>query len=217
MSKGKTSSSNGGSPTQQGRADIRARRRAGALKVDVIVTATDTAIAAVRQQTHTIPIVMGNRADPVGTGFVASLAQPGGNVTGITSISPGLSAKRLELLKEVVPGLSRVAIMWNPDVRGALFDYKETQSAARSLRLQLQSVEVNRGDDFDRAFVAMLTGRAEAFVVSSPFAFEIRNQLASLAQKHRLPSMYAQREFADAGGLIAYGPNLTEQWRLAAT
>ncbi len=187
------------------------------LKVDVIVTATDAAIAAVKRQTQTIPIVMVNSADPVGTGFVASLAQPGGNVTGITSISPELSAKRLELLKEVVPGLSRVAIMWDPDVRGALFDYKETQSAARSLRLQLQSVEVSRVDEFDRAFAAMLTGRAEAFVVSSPFAFEIRKQLASLAQKHRLPSMYAQREFVDAGGLIAYGPNLAQQWRRAAT
>jgi putative ABC transport system substrate-binding protein len=186
------------------------------MKVDVIVTATDAAIAAVKQQTQTIPIVMVNSADPVGTGFVSSLARPGGNVTGITSISPELSAKRLELLKEVIPGLSRVAIMWNPEVRGALFDYKETQNAARPLQLQLQSVEVNRVDDFDRAFTSMLTGRAEAFVVSSPFAFEIRSQLANLAQKHRLPSVFSQREFADAGGLMAYGPNLTAQWRRAA-
>ena len=131
------------------------------LKVDVIVTATDTAIAAVKQQTQTIPIVMANSTDPVGTGFVASLARPGGNVTGLTSISPELNAKRLELVQEAVPGLSRVAIMWNPDVRGAVLDYKETQSATRSLRLQLQSVEVSRTDDFDRAFSALTTGRAE--------------------------------------------------------
>src|SRR5882724_535836 len=117
------------------------------LKVDVIVTSTDQGIAAAKQQTQTIPIVMANSTDPVGTGFVASLARPGGNVTGLSSLSPELSGKRLELLKEALPGLSRVAIMWNPDVRGGVLEYKETESAARSLRLQLQSVEVNRTDD----------------------------------------------------------------------
>jgi putative tryptophan/tyrosine transport system substrate-binding protein len=188
------------------------------LKVDVIVTTTDVAIAAVKQQTQTIPIVMANSTDPVGTGFVASLARPGGNVTGLTSISPELSAKRLELLKEVVPGLSRVAIMWNPDVRGAVFIYKETQSAARSLQLQLQSVEVSRADDFDRAFSALTTGRAEALVVvTSPFAFAVREQLARLALKHRLPTMFGLSEHVDAGGLIAYGPNNADAWRRAAT
>jgi putative tryptophan/tyrosine transport system substrate-binding protein len=188
------------------------------LKVDVIVTATDTAIAAVKQQTQTIPIVMANSTDPVGTGFVASLARPGGNVTGLTSISPELNAKRLELLQEVVLGLSRVAIMWNPDVRGAVFDYKETQSAAHSLRLQLQSVEVSRTDDFDRAFSALTTGRVEALMVAgSTFAFTNRGRIASLAMQNRLPSMYGQREFADAGGLIAYGPNTAFGWRRAAT
>jgi putative ABC transport system substrate-binding protein len=188
------------------------------LKVDVIVTSTDGAIAAVKRQTQTIPIVMASSTDPVGTGFVASLARPGGNVTGLSLISPELSAKRLELLKEVVPGLSRVAIMWNPDVRGAVLDYKETEGAARSLRLQLQSVEVSRADDFDRAFSALTTARAEALiVVPFPVAFTNRGQIASLAQKNRLPSMYGQREYADAGGLMAYGPNNAEQWRRAAT
>ena len=127
------------------------------LKVDVIVVSTDPGIAAVKQQTQTIPIVMANSTDPVGTGFVASLARPGGNVTGLSSLSPELSAKRLELLKEAVPGLSRVAIVWNPDVRGAVLEYKETESAARALHLQLQSVEVNRPDDFDRAFSTLKT------------------------------------------------------------
>ena len=188
------------------------------LKVDVIVTSTDVAIAAVKQQTRTIPIVMANSTDPVGTGFVASLARPGGNVTGLTGISPELNAKRLELLKEVVPGLSRVAIMWNPDARGAVLDYKETENAARSLRLQLQSVEVSRADDFDPALSALTTGRAEALiVVGSAFAFANRSQIAGLAEKHRLPSMYGPREFADAGGLMAYGPNLADAWRRAAT
>ena len=188
------------------------------LKVDVIVTSTDVGIAAVKQQTQTIPIVMANSTDPVGIGFVGSLARPGGNVTGLSSTSPELSGKRLELLKEALPGLSRVAIVWNPDVRGGVLEYKETESAARSMRLQLQSVEVNRTDDFNRAFAALTTGRAEAFTVA-PFslAFRSRSQIASLAQKNRLPSIYGLREFADAGGLMAYGPNYADGWRRAAT
>jgi ABC-type uncharacterized transport system substrate-binding protein len=188
------------------------------LKVDIIVTTTDVAIATVKQQTQTIPIVMASSTDPVGTGFVASLAHPGGNVTGLTSISPELSAKRLELLKEAVPGLLRVAIMWNPDVRGAVLDYKETQNAARSLQVQLQPVEVSRADDFDRAFSALTTGRAEALiVVGSAFAFTNRSQIASLALKNRLPTMFGVRENVDDGGLISYGPNVAELWRRAAT
>jgi putative ABC transport system substrate-binding protein len=188
------------------------------LKVDVIVTSTDEAIAAVKRQTQTIPIVMTASTDPVATGFVASLAHPGGNVTGFTGISPELSAKRLELLKEVVPGLSRVAIMWNPDVRGALLDYKGTEEAARSRRLQLQSVEVSRVDDIDRAFSALTTGRAEALiVVPSTLTLDNRDQIANLAQKNRLPSMYGGRAFAEAGGLMAYGSSLAERWRRAAT
>jgi|SRR5450631_1834784 putative ABC transport system substrate-binding protein len=188
------------------------------LKVDIIVTTTDVAIATVKQQTQTIPIVMASSTDPVGTGFVASLAHPGGNVTGLTSISPELSAKRLELMKEAVPGLLRVAIMWNPDVRGAVLDYKETQNAARSLQVQLQPVEVSRADDFDRAFSALTTGRAEALiVVGSAFAFTNRSQIASLALKNRLPTMFGVRENVDDGGLISYGPNVAELWRRAAT
>jgi putative ABC transport system substrate-binding protein len=188
------------------------------LKMDVIVTSTDVAIAAAKRQTQTIPIVMANSTDPVGTGFVASLAHPGGNVTGLTGISPELGAKRLGLLKEVVPQLSRAAIMWNPDDRGAVFDYKEEESAARTLRLQLQSVEVSRADDFDRAFSSMTAGRAEALIViGSALAFTNRSQIVRLAQKNRLPTMYGQRTYVDAGGLIAYGPDLADAWRRAAT
>ena len=189
------------------------------LKVDVLVAATDPATAALRQQTQTIPIVMANGTDPVGTGFVASLARPGGNVTGLSALSPELSGKRLGLLREVVPGLSRVAIIWNPDVRGALFDYKETEAAARSLRLQLQSVEVSRSEDLDRAFSAVTNQRAQALIVQTPnpVLFANRSQIASFAQRTRLPSMYGQKEFADAGGLITYGPNTADMWRRAAT
>jgi putative ABC transport system substrate-binding protein len=189
------------------------------LKVDVLVAATDPATAALRQQTQTIPIVMANGTDPVGTGFVASLARPGGNVTGLSALSPELSGKRLGLLREVVPGLSRVAIIWNPDVRGALFDYKETEAAARSTRLQLQSVEVSRSEDLDRAFSAVTNQRAQALIVQTPnpVLFANRSQIASFAQRTRLPSMYGQKEFADAGGLITYGPNTADLWRRAAT
>jgi putative ABC transport system substrate-binding protein len=189
------------------------------LKVDVIVTATDEGIAAVKQQTQTIPIVMATSTDPVGTGFVASLARPGGNITGHSSMSPELSGKRLELLREVVPGISRVAILWNPEIRGAVLDYKETEGAARSLHLQLQSVEVSRADDLDRAFSAVTTGRAEALVVPAPnpVALANRSQIVRLAQRNRLPSIHADIDFADAGGLMAYGANGADLWRRAAT
>jgi putative ABC transport system substrate-binding protein len=189
------------------------------LKLDVIVTATDVAIAAVKRETQTIPIVMGNSTDPVGTGFVASLAHPGGNITGLSSISPELSGKRLELLREVVPGLSRVAFLWNPDVRGAVLDYKETEGAAGSLRVQLQSVEVFRAEDFDRAFSAITKERAQALIVpgANPLAFANRDRIANFAQRNRLPSMYGQREFVDAGGLMSYGPSAPDLFRRAAT
>jgi len=188
------------------------------LKVDVIVTPTDEAIAAVKRQTQTIPIVMTASTDPVGTGFVSSLARPGGNVTGFTNVSPELSAKRLELLREAVPALSRVAIMWNPDIRGALLDYKATEEAARLQRLQLQSVEVSRAEDIDRAFSAFTTGRAQALiVVPSTITLDNRVQIANLAQKNRLPAMYGGKLFAEAGGLMAYGSSLVERWRRAAT
>jgi putative ABC transport system substrate-binding protein len=189
------------------------------LKVDVIVTGTDMGIAATKQQTRTIPIVMVNSTDPVETGFVASLARPGANITGLSSMSPELSGKRLELLRDVVPGLSRVAIIWNPDVRGAVLDYRETVGAARSLRLQLQSVEVSRADDLDSAFSAVTKGRAEALIVisPSPIAFANRSRIATFARTTRLPSIYATKEFVDAGGLMAYGTIAGSQWRRAAT
>jgi len=189
------------------------------MKVDVIVAATDPAIAAVKRQTQSIPIVMVGPYDPVGTGFIASLARPGGNITGLSRMSPELSAKRLELLREVVPQLSRVAVVWNPDVRGALLDFKELEGPARSLRLQLKSVEVSHVDDFARAFSAMTEARAEAIIVITPNPVTNANtgQLVSFAQKNRVVSIYGTTEYADAGGLMAYGVSNTERWRRSAT
>ena len=189
------------------------------LKVDVIVTATDIAIAAVKRESRTIPIVMANSSDPVGTGFVASLARPGGNVTGLSNMSPDLGGKRLELLTEVVPGLSRVAFLWIPDVRGNLLDYKETEGAASSLGVQLQSVEVVRAEDLDRAFSAVTKGRAQALImpVASAVGFTNRGQIANFAERNRLPSVYGTREYVDSGGLMSYGPSLPDMHRRAAT
>jgi putative ABC transport system substrate-binding protein len=188
------------------------------LKPDVIVATSDPAIAAVKRETQTIPIVMAFSTDPAGTGFVASLARPGGNVTGLSTISPELSGKRLELLREVVPGLSRVAMLWNPDARGNLLDYKETETLARSLRLELQSVELSSVEDLDRAFAAVTKGRAQALIVPSgnPVVVTKRSQVTSLAQRHRLPAVYNAKEFVMDGGLMSYGPSVQDMFRRAA-
>jgi putative ABC transport system substrate-binding protein len=189
------------------------------LKVDVILTSTDGAISAVKQQTQTVPIVMATSTDPVGTRFVASLARPAGNITGLSTISPELGGKRLELLREVVPRLSRVAFIWNPDVPGATLEYKEAEGASRSLRLQLQFVEVRRSDDLQDAFLTVMKGRAEALILAwpNPVLFSNRGQITSFAQRNRLPAIYAQKEFVDSEGLMSYGPNLTDLYRRAAT
>jgi len=188
------------------------------LKVSVIVATSDVVIAALTRETQTIPIVMTISTDPVGTGFVKSLARPGTNVTGLSNISPELSAKRLELLREAVPGLSRVAVLWNPDIRGAVFDYKETVGAARLMGLELQSVEVSRAEDLDRAFSAITRQRAQALVLpgANPVAFMNRGKIATFAQRSRLPSMYPTREYVPAGGLMSYGPSLPDLYRHAA-
>jgi putative ABC transport system substrate-binding protein len=189
-----------------------------ALKSDVIVATNDVAIASVRRETQTIPIVMVFSSDPAGAGFVASLARPGGNVTGLSNLSPEISGKRLELLREVVPGLSRVALLWNPDSRGNLLDYKETEAAARSLHVELQSVELSRVEDLDRAFSAVTKGRAEALIVSlgNPITVSRQDQVASFAQRSRLPSIYGAREYVDSGGLMSYGPSVADLFRRAA-
>src|SRR5215831_4063856 len=190
-----------------------------ALKPDVIVATNDVAIAAVRRETRTIPIVMVLSSDPAGAGFVASLARPGGNVTGLSTLSPEISGKRVELLRELIPGLSRVALLWNPDSRGNLLDYKETEVAARSLHVELQSIELFRGEDLDRAFSAVTKGRAQALIVpvGNPITVTRRDQVASFARRNRLPSIYGTREYVDDGGLMSYGPNYADLYRRAAT
>ena len=178
-------------------------------KVDVLVTSTDVAVAAAKRETRTIPIVMATSTDPLGTGLVASLARPGGNVTGLSTMSPELDGKRLELLREVVPKLSRVAFLWNPDVRGAVLDYNQTEGAARSLGLQLQSVEAPRAEDLDSALSAITEQQAQALIVPSPnpVTFANRGRIVSFVQRNRLPSVYAVREYVDDGGLmILCGP-----------
>ena len=188
------------------------------MHLDVIVTGTDSTIAAVKRQTQSIPIVMVAASDPVGTGFVASLARPGGNVTGTSRMSPETSAKRLELLREAVPRLSRVAVIWNPDVRGAVLDFKELEEPARSMRVQLQSIEVSRADDLARAFSAIVDARAEGLIVltPNPVTFTNQSQLVSFAQRHRLPSIYGVREYVDSGGLMAYGASVRAAYQRAA-
>ena len=188
------------------------------LKVGVIVATSDVVIAAVKRETRTIPIVMVLSTDPVGTGFAASLAHPSRNITGLSNISSELSGKRLELLREAAPGTSRVAVLWNPGVRGALLDYKEMEHAARSLRLELESVEVSRAEDLDSAFSDVTNQRAQALVLLgvNPIAFMDRGKIAAFAQRNRLPAMYPTREFVDAGGLMSYGPSLTDLFRHAA-
>ena len=188
------------------------------LKVAVIVTANDQATAAVKREAPAIPIVMANSNDPVGTAFVASLAHPGGNVTGLSNVSSELSGKRLELLREAVPRLARVAVLWNPDLRGSLLDYKETQAAARSHHVELQSIEVFRPEDFGGAFSAMTNQHAQAFILSpNPVTYTSQGEIASFARKNRLPSIYANSEYVHAGGLMSYGPNLAELHHRAAT
>jgi len=188
------------------------------LKPEVLVASTDPAVAAARRETRTIPIVMAFSTDPVGTGFVTSLARPGGNVTGLSNIGSEMSGKRLALLKEAVPGLSRVALLWNPDVRGAVLEYKEVEAVARSLRLELQSVEVSSIADLDRAFEAMTSQRAQGLLLlaGNPVTVARRVETANFALQHGLPSMFPTREYVDLGGLMSYGPSVRAMFNRSA-
>ncbi len=187
------------------------------LQVDIIVTDGEAAIRAAQHATTTIPIVMAVSGDPVGIGHVASLARPGGNITGLSFMQPEVSGKRLELLQEAVPKLSHVAVLWDPANPSSTLGFKETQTAAHALGLPLQSLEVRGPDEFDQAFAAMTSEHADALVVlSNPLFFEHRRQLAELAVKHRLPAIFLFREYVEAGGLMAYGANLNAMYRRAA-
>ena len=186
------------------------------LKVDCIVTAGDNPTRAAKQATSTIPIIMTSVGDPVGLGFVASLAHPGGNITGLSTITADLAGKRMELLKETIPKLSRVAIFLDP--RSLATEVKETEAAARLLKVQLIVLEVRSLDELENAFRSSAKSRADAVMIS-PSGFFNTNQtrLVELAAKHRLPGMYLEQDFVLAGGLMTYATSIPDLYRRAAT
>ncbi len=189
------------------------------LNTDVIIAATTPAIRAAKQATSRIPIVMISAEDPIEDGFVASLARPGGNITGLTKISSDLAAKRLDLLREIVPGVSRVAVLEAiPAEPHNVLIFRAMQVAARVLGIQLLRLEVRGPNDFESAFRAATTGRAGALVVlDDQLTYSHPARLVELAAQYRLPALYGWREFAAAGGLLVCGANLAHQWRHAAT
>jgi putative ABC transport system substrate-binding protein len=188
------------------------------LKPDVIVTTGTPGAFAAKHATKTIPVVMASAGDPVRSGLVASLAHPGGNVTGMTVLGPELEGKRLGLLKQAVPRISRVAVLWNSANPAIRFYYEETQKAASVLHLTLDPVvEVRRADDFEGAFATITKGRPDALVVlADRLLLAHRGRIVEFAVARRLPGMYAYREYADAGGLMAYSPSNIELFRSAA-
>jgi putative ABC transport system substrate-binding protein len=188
------------------------------LKVEVIVTAGPTDTRAAKQATVTIPIVMGFDNDPVGSGFVASLAQPGGNITGLSTLSPEISGKRLELLKEIVPQLSRVAVLGTSSEPGYAQAVRETQVAAGALGVQLHYLDVLDPKDIETRFrEATKRGIDAVLAINSPVLNSRRPQLADLAVKSRLPVAYGMTDYAQSGGLMTYGPSITDLFRRAAT
>jgi putative ABC transport system substrate-binding protein len=185
------------------------------LKVDVIVTGGNAAVAA-KQASTVVPIVFALASDPVGDGLVASLARPGGNITGLSIQAPDLAGKRLALLREVVPGLRRLAIMVNVDLPAAVLEMGEIQAAASTLGLDVATFEIRRGEDIAPAFEA-LKGRAEAlYVVADALVIIHRVRINTLALTARLPTMHGTREYVEVGGLISYGPNFSDLFRRAA-
>src|SRR2546426_1245548 len=188
------------------------------LKVDVIVTGSGTVTGPAKEATVTIPIVMALDNDPVASGFVASLARPGGNITGLSTIAPEISGKRLELLKEIIPRLSRVAVFGTSTNPGNAQALKEIELAAGVFKVQLQYLDVLDPKDIETAFQTAAKGRANAvLVLGSPVNFNNRTQIAELAVKSRLPVIHSNTEYVDTGGLMTYGPNYPDLYRRAAT
>jgi putative tryptophan/tyrosine transport system substrate-binding protein len=188
------------------------------LKVDIIVTGGSTATRAAKKATVTIPIVMSQDSDPVGSGFVASLAKPGGNITGLSSYAAELSGKRLELLKEVLPRLSRVAVLGNSTAPQNARALKDTELAADALGMKLQYLDVLGPKDIETAFRAASNGRAEGLLALNSFVVSAhRKQIIDLTVKTRLPAVYGQPEFMEIGGLVYYGASYTDLFRRAAT
>jgi len=187
------------------------------LKVDVIHTPGTPGALALKKATQTIPIVFSDVTDPVAAGLVDSLARPGGNITGFSSIEALLAGKRLELLKETVSKLSRVAVLWDPRNPSSTQEWKESQRAARELGLQLHSMEVSSANKYEEAFKEAIKARSGALaVLSSPLASSNQEQIAELAARNRLPAIYVQSSFITIGGLMSYGPDQTERYRRVA-
>ena len=188
------------------------------LRIDVLVSGAGPAIRAAKQATKMIPIVMVITEDPVATGLIDSLARPGGNITGLTRLTRDLSGKRLELLKEAVPGISRVGVLWDANARGAAIALKEYEAVAPPLKIQLQSLAVRSPNpDFEGAFQAAAKGRASALITIRGALFNrYPKQIADLAIKKRLPSMHERSEYVEAGGLMSYATSDAENYRRAA-
>jgi putative ABC transport system substrate-binding protein len=188
-------------------------------RVDVIVTSVNPATLAAKQATTTIPIVMTVGVEPIAAGLVTSLAKPSANVTGLTFDvdATQLAAKRLEILKELMPSVSRVAVLWNPDYGPGLLRFKGTEEAGRKLGITIVSVQFSEGSGAERAFAEIRRARAEAVtVLSDPVLVGRRAEIVELAARHRLPAIYALREWIEDGGLISYAASLNDQWRRAA-
>jgi putative ABC transport system substrate-binding protein len=187
------------------------------LKVDVIVAAASPSVLAARKATSTIPIVMPVSSDPVGDGLVASLAHPGGNITGLSMMAPELGEKRLQLLRETFPEASRVvAVLWNPAYAGMRARFEQTRVAAPKLGLTVRSVEVRDTRELDVAFEAVVREHPEALVLSDPFTLSQRARIVEFAAEHRLPAIYESSDFVDVGGLMSFGPNISSLYRRAA-
>ncbi len=188
------------------------------LNVDVIVTGGGGATRPAKEATSAIPIVMAQDEDPVGNGFVISLARPGGNITGLSTLSPEISGKRLELLKEVIPKLAHVAVLGTSTNTGNKISLKETELAAEAMGVKLQFLEVQSSKDIEAGFQAASKARTDAvLLLPNPFHFSMRNQIAEFAIRNRLPVVYGRPEYVEAGGLMNYGVSFTHLDRRAAT
>jgi putative ABC transport system substrate-binding protein len=189
------------------------------LKVDVLVITALPAILAAKQATKTIPIVILINADPVAAGIVDSLARPGGNITGLARLTRELGGKRLELLKEAVPRISRVGVLWNANGFALDIAFKEYEAAARAMKIGVQSLEVRGPNpDFEGAFQAAVKKRASALItITDALLYRYRKQIVDLAIKNRLPSMYERSDYVEAGGLMSYAASDNDLWRRAAT
>jgi putative ABC transport system substrate-binding protein len=187
------------------------------LPVDLIVAQGGLATIAAKQASASIPVVMAYSSDPVRQGLVASMGRPGGNVTGLAALTGPLGAKRLELLRDTVPGLVRVAMLWNPEIAERAHEYEETAAAAQALGLALQSVELRHDGSLEHAFASIRQGRADAlFLQSNPVTIPYRLEIVEFTTEQRLPTVTARGDFVAAGGLMSYGPDYADMHRRAA-